>query len=214
VFAAVVHSPDGSGMKLSVIAVCHAGSPEEAEKDIAPLREFREPVLVELGPMPYPVINTLLDANFPKGALNYWKSSFAKSLDDGLFDAAVERFASAASPMSLILLEHFHGAVTRVGVSDTAVPHREEGYNVLIPTVWMAPEETERNIAWTRETYEAFRPYLSERRWLNYFSDDDADDAIRGMYGPNYERLARLKARYDPENVFHMNHNVPPAASA
>jgi FAD/FMN-containing dehydrogenase len=213
VFTAVVHSPDGSGMKLSVLAVCHAGSPQQAEKDIAPLREFREPLMVELGPMPYPVINTLLDANFPKGALNYWKSSFAKSLDDGLFDAAVERFAAAVSPMSLILFEHFHGAVTRVGVSDTAVPHREEGYNVLIPTVWMAPEETERNIAWTRETHEAFRPYLSERRWLNYFSDDDADDAIRGMYGPNYERLARLKARYDPENVFHMNHNVPPAAS-
>jgi len=109
VVAAVVHSPDGSGMKLSVIAVCHAGSPQQAEKDIAPLREFREPLMVELGPMPYPVINTLLDANFPKGALNYWKSSFARSLDDGLLDAAVERFAFAVSPMSLILFEHFHG---------------------------------------------------------------------------------------------------------
>jgi FAD/FMN-containing dehydrogenase len=212
VFAGLVHAPDGSGMKLAAMVLCHAGPPGQAEKDIAPIREFGEPVLTELGPMPYPVMNTLLDSNYPKGALNYWKSSFATGLDDALFDAAVEQFASAPSPITPIIFEHFHGAVTRVGISDTAVPHREEGYNVLIPTVWMAPEDTEQNIAWTRETHEAFRPYLSERRWLNYFSDDDADDAIRGMYGPNYDRLAQLKARYDPENVFHMNHNVPPAA--
>jgi FAD/FMN-containing dehydrogenase len=214
VFAALVHAPDGSGTKLAAMALCHTGPPDKAEEDIAPIRDFGEPVLAELGPIPYPVMNTLIDANFPKGAFNYWKSSFAKGLDDGLFDAAVERFASAPSPMSVILFEHFHGAVTRVGVTDTAVPHREEGYNVLIPNVWMDPADTERNIAWTRETHGAFRPFLSERRWLNYFSDDDADDAIRGMYGPNYERLAQLKARYDPENVFHMNHNIPPAPGA
>jgi FAD/FMN-containing dehydrogenase len=213
VFAGLVHAPDGSGMKLSALVICHAGSQEQAEEDIAPIRAFGEPVMAEVGPMPYPVMNTLIDEGFPRGALNYWKSSFAKSLDDGLIDAAIEQFSSAPSPMSQIIFEHFHGAVTRVGVSDTAVPHREEGYNVLIPTVWMEPEATAENIAWTRATYDAFRPYLSDRRWLNYFSDDDADDAVRGAYGPNYDRLARLKRRYDPDNVFRLNHNIEPAAS-
>ena len=212
VFAALVHAPDGSGMKLAAMALCHAGSPDQAEEDIAPIREFGEPALAEVGPMPYPVMNTLIDANFPEGSFNYWKSSFAKGLDDALLDAAVERFASAPSPMGIILFEHFHGAVTRVGVSNTAVPHREEGYNVLLPTVWMDPADTDRNIAWTRETYDRFRPYFAERRWLNYFSDDDGDDAIRAMYGPNYDRLAQIKARYDPDNVFHMNHNIAPAS--
>jgi FAD/FMN-containing dehydrogenase len=213
VFAGVVHAPDGSGMKLSALVLCHAGSQEQAEKDIAPIRAFGEPVMAEVGPMPYPVMNTLIDEGFPRGALNYWKSSFAKSLDDGLIDAAIEQFSSAPSPMGQIIFEHFHGAVTRVGVSDTAVPHREEGYNVLIPTVWMEPEATDENIAWTRATYDAFRPYFSDRRWLNYFSDDDAEDAVRGAYGPNYDRLAQLKRRYDPDNVFRLNHNIEPAAA-
>lgn len=207
----LVHAPDGSGAKLAVIAVCHAGPPEQAEKDIAALREFGSPVLAEVGRMPYPVSNTLLDAGYPRGALNYWKSSFLRSLDDGLIDAAVEAFAETPSPMTVMALEHFHGAVTRVGVTETAVPHREAGYNLLITSVWTEPETTEENVAWTRATYDAFRPYFAERRWLNYLVDDDGIDAVRAAYGPNYDRLAAIKRKYDPENVFHLNHNIEPA---
>ena len=83
--------------------------------------------------MPYPVMNTLLDAGYPTGALNYWLSSFTRGLTDGLIDTMVERFASVPSPMTVMLLEHFHGAVTRVGVTDTAVPHRAEGWNLAHP---------------------------------------------------------------------------------
>jgi len=207
----LVHAPDGSGAKLAVIAVCHAGPTEQAERDIAPVREFGSPVLTEIGRMPYPVSNTLLDAGYPRGALNYWKSSFLKDLDDALIDAAVKAFAATPSPMTLIGLEQFHGAVTRVGVTETAVPHREPGYSLLITSVWMEPEATEENVAWTRATYEAFRPYFVERRWLNYLVDDDGTDAVRAAYGPNYERLAEIKRKYDPENVFHLNHNIEPA---
>ena len=94
--------------------------------------------------MPYPAMNTLLDAGYPAGALNYWLSSFTRGLPDGLIDTMVERFASVPSPMTAILLEHFHGAVTRVGVTDTAVPHRAEGWNLLIPSVWMDPADDGR----------------------------------------------------------------------
>jgi FAD/FMN-containing dehydrogenase len=210
VFAGLVYAPGSSDLKLAALVVCHAGPAEQAQKDLAPLREFGEPLMVELGPMPYPVMNTLLDDGFPRGALNYWKSSFVESLDDELIDLAIERFEMTPSPLNAILLEHFHGAVTRVGVSDTAVPHREVGYNLLVPSVWLDPAETEANIAWTRATFDLFSPYFADRRWLNYFSDDDGADAVRAAYGQNYDRLVEAKRRYDPENVFHVNDNINP----
>jgi len=210
VFGGLVYAPGSSELRLAAFVVCHAGPAEQAQRDLAPLREFGEPLLVEVGPMPYPVINTLLDDGFPRGALNYWKSSFVERLDDVLIDLAIERFETTPSPLNAILFEHFHGAVTRVGVSDTAVPHREVGYNLLLPSVWLDPADTEANIAWTRATFDLVSPYFADRRWLNYFSDDDGADAVRAAYGPNYDRLVEVKRRYDPENVFRLNHNIDP----
>jgi hypothetical protein len=125
-----VYAPDGSGMKLAALVVCHAGTEEQAERDLRPLLDLGSPVVSEVGPMSYPVINTVFDANFPAGALNYWKSTFMHELSDEAIDELIERFAVVPSPMSAIMLEYFHGAVCRVGVSDTAVPHREPGYNL------------------------------------------------------------------------------------
>jgi FAD/FMN-containing dehydrogenase len=208
VFAGLVHAPDGSGAKLAALVVFHAGEAGEQERELEPFTGWGSPLVVEVGPMPYPVMNTLLDAGFPAGSLNYWLSSFTRGLPDELIEIAVERFASVPSPMSAILLEHFHGAVTRVGVTETAVPHREEGWNLLIPSVWTDPTDTEANIAWSRATFAAMRPYFGTGRWLNYLGDDQAEDAIRGAYGRNYDRLREVKRRYDPDNVFHLNHNI------
>ncbi len=210
VFAGLVHAPDGSGAKLSALVVCHTGSADEAERDLEPFKTWGSPLVVEVGPMPYPVMNTLLDAGFPAGALNYWLSSFTNGLPDELIDTAVARFASVPSTMSAILFEHFHGAVTRVGATETAVPHRETGWNNLIPSVWTDPADTDANIAWTRETFAAMRPHYGGGRWLNYLGDDQADDAIRAAYGPNYDRLRVVKRQYDPDNVFRSNHNIAP----
>ena len=209
VFAAVVHAPDGSGMKLAAMVVFHTGDPDQAEVDLAPFKSWGSPLMVEVGPMPYPVMNTLLDAAYPKGALNYWLSSFTTGLPDPLIDAIVERFASVPSPMTAILLEHFHGAVTRVGPTDTAVPHRAEGWNLLLPSEWMEPADTEANISWTKDTFAALSEHFGGGRWLNYLGDDQ-DDAISAAYGPNYERLVEVKRRHDPDNVFHLNHNIVP----
>jgi FAD/FMN-containing dehydrogenase len=210
VFAGLVHAPDGSGAKLAALVVFHAGDPDAAERELAPFTAFGSPLMVQVGPLPYPVMNTLLDAGFPDGALNYWLSSFTRGLPDALIDTAVERFAAVASPMSSILFEHFHGAVTRVGPTETAVPHREPGWNLLVPSVWTDPPDTDANIRWTRETFAALQPHLATGRWLNYLGDDQGDDAIRAAYGPNYERLRDIKRRYDPDNIFHLNHNIAP----
>jgi FAD/FMN-containing dehydrogenase len=211
VFAGLVHAPDGSGAKLAAMVVFHTGDADEAERDLEPFKTWGSPVAVEVGPMPYPVMNTLLDEGYPAGALNYWLSSFTRGLTDDLIGVALERFATVPSPMTAILFEHFHGAVTRVGPTDTAVPHREEGWNLLIPSVWTDPADTDANIAWTRETFAALKPHFGTGRWLNYLGDDQADDAIRAAYGPNYDRLVDVKRRYDPGNVFHLNHNIVPS---
>ena len=209
VFAGLVHAPDGSGLKLAAMVVFHTGDPADAERDLAPFKAWGSPLVTDVGPMPYPVMNTLLDAAYPKGALNYWLSSFTTGLDDGLIEALVDRFASVPSPMTAILLEHFHGAVTRIGRADTAVPHRDTGWNLLLPSEWLDPADTEANIAWTKDTFAALSEHFAQGRWLNYLGDDQ-DGAIRSAYGPNYDRLVEVKRRYDPDNVFHLNHNIAP----
>jgi FAD/FMN-containing dehydrogenase len=210
VWAGLVHAPDGSGAKLSALVVFHTGDPAAAERDLEPFKAWGSPLLVDVGPMPYPVMNTLLDAGFPAGSLNYWLSSFTQGLPDELIDVAVERFASVPSAMTSILFEHFHGAVTRVGPTETAVPHRDEGWNLLIPSVWTDAVDTGANVRWSRDTFAALQPNFSGGRWLNYLGDDQAEDAIRAAYGPNYQRLREVKRRYDPDNVFHLNHNIAP----
>jgi len=210
VFAAVVHAPDGSGMKIAGMIVFHTGTPDEAERELAPFKEWGSPLMVEVGPMPYPVMNTILDAAYPSGLRNYWLSSFTAGLSDGLIDVVVERFDVVPSPMTGMVFEQFHGAVCRIGVEDTAVPHREPGWNLLIPSVWVDPADDDANIAWTRDTHAALAPHLTDRRWLNYLGDDQGEDAIRGAYGPNYDRLVAVKRKHDPENVFHHNHNIAP----
>ena len=125
VFAGLVHAPD-AGAKLAALVVCHAGEPDAAVRELAPFMAFGSPLMTG-SCRPYPAMNTLLDAGYPKGALNYWLSSFTHGLPDALIDTAVERFAAAPSPMSVILLEHFHGAVTRVGRNETACRNREAG---------------------------------------------------------------------------------------
>jgi FAD/FMN-containing dehydrogenase len=210
VFAALVHAPDGSGAKLAALVVCHSGDADQAERDLAPFKAWGSPAVVQVGPMPYAEMNTILDAGFPAGAHNYWLSSFTRGLTDRLIDLAVERYSKVPSQMSGVLFEHFHGAVTRVGITDTAVPHREAGWNFVLPSVWTDPAETSANVAWTRETHAAVRGELADRRWLNYLADDAGGDAVRAAYGPNWDRLVQVKRRIDPDNVFHHNHNIPP----
>jgi FAD/FMN-containing dehydrogenase len=209
-FAALVHAPDGSGVPLAALIVCHCGAPAQAEKDLRPLVKFGAPALVQVGPMPYPAMNMILDDGFPRGALNYWKSSFLRNLDDDAISAMIDHFAACPSPMTGIVLEHFHGAVTRVGTTDTAVPHRDTGYNLLIASVWTDPTTIDKNIAWTRGTYDAMGPHFAGRRYVNYLDDDEAADAVSGAYGPNYARLVEVKRRYDPANLFRLNQNIAP----
>jgi hypothetical protein len=137
IFASLRHAPDGSGTKLAAIVVCHCGSLMAGKAATGPIKEFGTPVLDTIGPIPYCQLNAMLDAAFPKRALNYWKSSFLARLDDEAIDGMIDRFAKCPAPMGVMLLEHFHGAACRIGVGDTAFPHRAAGYNLLVLAQWM-----------------------------------------------------------------------------
>jgi hypothetical protein len=215
VIGALIHSPDGSGTKLAALVVCHAGSLSQAKEDLAELLAFGSPLDVQIGPMPYSDVNTILDAGFPKGALSYWKSSLLSELSDAAIDIAVEQFANCtSSPMSSIVIEYLHGAVTRMPVEATAVPHRSQGYDFLAISQWMDPATTRDNIAWAREAFAAVQPFTANQlRYMNYLDEDDMrDNPARDAYGPNYDRLVQVKTAYDPDNLFHMNTNITPTA--
>jgi FAD/FMN-containing dehydrogenase len=212
IFGGLVHAPDGSGGKLAAMVTCHCGAPAEGEEAMRPLKAFGKPALDAIGPVPYSAINSMLDAAYPKGALNYWKSSFLTEFSDVAIETMIACFEQCPTPMGQLLIEHIHGAVTRVGTSDTAFPHRREGYNFLILAEWMDKAENERCIAWARETSTKMRPFFSSARYVNYLGDDETGEALAAAYGPNYRRLQRIKAKYDPENFFRMNQNVRPLA--
>jgi FAD/FMN-containing dehydrogenase len=208
IFGALLHAPDAA--QIAVIIVCHCGPLAEAEAALQPIKKFGTPILDSIGPTSYEETNKMLDAGFPRGALNYWKSNFMSELSDQAIDTLISQFAACPSPMSGLLLEHIHGAATRVGVSETAFPHRREGYNFLVVSEWLDPAENGRNIAWARESYDVMRPSFTPGRYVNYLGDDDGEDAVAAAYGPNYQRLRTLKAKYDPTNLFHLNQNIRP----
>lgn len=209
--AGLIHAADGSGTKLAVMAVAHFGARETAEAAVKPIQQFGTSAVSAIGPIPYCQLNVMLDGAYPRGALNYWKSSFLSGLGDDAIDRLLDSFARCPTPMGQLLLEHFHGAVSRVPVEATAFPHRLEGYNLVVLSEWMDPTTTDRCIAWARESYAAMGRYLAAARYSNYLGDDEPGDAAAAAYGPNYKRLQAIKRKYDPENMFHMNQNIRPA---
>ena len=203
-------APDGK-TKIVLIAACHCGTASAGAAAVKPIKAFGSPILDVLGPMPYAQLNGMLDDGFPKGALNYWKTNFIDVLSDGAIDAAIARFASCPSPMTKVLFEHFHGAATRVPVGATAYALRGAGFNTLILGQWLDPRQTDASIGWVRDIHAALQPFVGKRRYVNYLSDDDANDAaLTAAYGPNLQRLRRIKSTVDPENVFRHNINIRP----
>jgi hypothetical protein len=199
VFAGLIHAPDGSGTKLAAMVSCHSGSRADGEVAMRPLKEFGPPVMDALGPISYCQLNSMLDAAYPKGALNYWKSSFLSQLSDKLM---IGNFARCPTPMGQLLLEHFHGAATRVGATDTAFPHRAEGYNLLVLSEWMQWADTDRCIAWAKRTYAEMESFFTSGRYVNYLGEDETGEPVAAAYGPNNRRLQEIKTKYDPTRIF------------
>jgi hypothetical protein len=209
--AALIPAPDGSGQKLVVLAAAHCGSLAEGEKALRPFKAFGQPVMDAMGPISYCALNSLFDAGLPRGALNYWKSQFLTGLSDEAIAVLLERFEACESPMSQMVVEHFHGAASRVPVSATACAMRLTGFNVGVISQWMDTSQNDSCTGWCRGTFAALEPFFAAARYVNYLDHDEAGDPVSAVYGTNYGRLRELKAKYDPENFFHTNVNIRPA---
>ena len=200
------------GVPVVAVAACYSGSLEDAEKVLAPLRQFGSPVADLFGPMSYRQMQSMFDPWFPPGRQAYWKANFLSDLPDEAIDT-FHRFAmTAPSPYTTgPWLETVHGAVSRKDPASTAFAHRRYPFNFLVLSSWSEPSEAARNIAWTRECWDAMRPFMAPGAYVNYL-EEEADPHARAAYGSNYDRLVQVKRKYDPDNLFRINHNIRPAA--
>jgi FAD/FMN-containing dehydrogenase len=208
--AGVGHTPDGSGVKVVIIGAAYLGATKDGERILRPIKEFGSPLFDAIQPMGYGDLNSIFDSAYPKGMRNYWKSNFLTTLDENVIDTIVGTIDDCPSKHSGIFLEHWHGALTRVPQEQTAFVFRHEGHNMLVLSQWPDAAADRENIAWARESFVAVEPFFASARYVNYLDHDDAPDKA-GPFGGNYARLARIKARWDPENVFHLNQNIQPA---
>ena len=199
----------GAG-RVFAIAACYHGDLSQGEKVLQPLRSFGKPVVDLFAPISYVQMQSMFDPFFPPGRLTYVKSNFVHSLSDEAIDTFAAFVGKSPSPHSFAPgLEHWHGAATRVGVADTAFPHRRNSYNFMAWSNWESPSDSEENIQWTRDCWSAMKPFLISSAYGNYVSDE-GEAIAREAYGPNYDRLVALKNKYDPTNFFRMNHNIKP----
>ena len=211
-YAGLLYTPDGQ--PAAAIVTCYCGDPAEGEKVIAPLRSFGSPLMDAIQPMPFPVMQTLLDGAVPDGNQNYWKSAFLRSLSDDAIQTIVGYANQATSPLTAVLVEQYGGAASRVGAQESAFAQRSAEYDLGILTQWTDPADSERHIAWTRAFADAMAPFRSGTYLLNFLGADEPVETIRAAFGPNYDRLVEVKTKYDPTNFFRVNQNVTPKARA
>ncbi len=196
---------------VGVIVLC-TGPVEEAERIIAPLREFGPPVVDLLQPMPYVAVQQLIDAANPAGMHNYWSADFLEGLPDEAIDALVSHAQPAPSPLAQVIVVAGGGALARVDEEATAFGQRQAPFNVHYLTMWPpVPDLDQPNIDWTRHLVAALKPWTSGNAYLNYIGDEGLI-RVEAAYGPTkYARLREIKRAWDPTNVFQHNQNIPPA---
>jgi hypothetical protein len=197
-------------MKAAAIVVCYNGEVEEGERVLQPLREFGPPVAVQLGPMPYLAVQTMLDPSFPRGRHYYWKAHLCGQITDEIIDLMVDHFSNVPSPATLLGFQQLGNAANRVPPEETAFSHRDALYDLLMLSGWGDPSEAEANIHWTRAVYGALQPRLHSGIYVNGLGEDSAQQTPAAFRPGTYERLLSLKAKYDPTNFFRLNPNIQP----
>jgi FAD/FMN-containing dehydrogenase len=200
------------GRKVCGLVWCNLGPPDRAEAAIQPARQAAEPLFEHIGAMPYPTLQSLFDALYPPGMQWYWKGDFVRQLSDEAI-AEHQRFGEVPTAKSTMHLYPIDGAVQRVDPADTAWSHRGANWSMVIAGVDPDPAQSRRITEWGRAYWQALHPYSAGASYINFMMEE-GQDRIQATYGGNYGRLQRIKARYDPDNFFHVNQNIQPAARA
>jgi FAD/FMN-containing dehydrogenase len=201
------------GDTLCAIVTCWSGAPADADAALKPLLDAGPVVAQHVGPMPYPALNSAFDPLLPPGLQHYWKADFVKELTDDAIAAHVEHGSKVPCVQSTMHLYPINGAVNRVGADETAFAYRDVNFACVIAGMWPEPADNAANTQWVRDYWSAIHPYSgTEGGYVNFMAADD-HNRVAANYGPNYERLSRIKATYDRDNVFHLNQNIEPATT-
>lgn len=208
---AMLVSPEGQ--RVCAIVPCWNGPVEAGEKYIRPLREFGQPIADLVAPMGYQQLQALTDDAMAAHRQYYEKSHFLNEISDEAIDIMVSGFAQSTAPLPVVVLQQVGNAVLRVPTEATAYSHRDGAYNCLIIPVWDDPGETEIHRKWCRDLWEALIPHGTGGVYVNNIGreEDDGETLVRSSFGANYPRLAAVKQKYDPQNLFRHNQNIRPA---
>jgi FAD/FMN-containing dehydrogenase len=198
------------GKPIAAIVVCHSGV--DAEADLTAVRALGDPIVDVIAEKPYTAQQSMLDANEPKGAHRYWKTEFLPGLSSEYLDAFREGAMKLTSPLSQSIIFHLGGALNGRDDDDGAVGNRDARYVSGFAGTWPPGMPAEPHVAWVRAAWERIRPFSTGGNYVNFQVAEDDAARTAAAYGQNYARLQRVKAAYDPDNLFRVNRNIPPAA--
>ena len=205
--AALVTMPDGThGFAISAF---YAGPMDEAERVLQPLRQALPTVADRIAPVSYVQLQRAGDASFPRGHRFYWKAQFLRQITEAAADALIDRFPSVPSPRSFFVFQQVGGAISRLPATATAYANRHAAYDSFPVSIWSDPAADEANIAWARDMYAVLRPFGMGGVYVNNLGDE-GHERVKAAYGENYDRLVKLKRKFDPDNLFRLNQNVQP----
>ena len=204
----LMNLPDGGGRACSIL-LCYHGPIEEGERVIRPLRKFGPPMIDDVRPMPYTEAQKLAVA--PSGRQNYLKSHFVSQVSDGIVDIALDYFDRVTSPLTSVLFQYLGNAAQRVPANETAFGHRAALCEWATNAVFLDLGESEVHIRWARDFASALLPF-SSGAYINQVGTEaeEGEEAIQAAFGDNFQRLAALKRKYDPANLFSHNQNIRP----
>lgn len=201
---------EAHGQEVVVLALLYVGDPVQGEQLIKPLRTFGTPLGEHVGVQPYVAWQQAFDPLLTPGTRNYWKSHNFSVLADGLFDAVIEYINKLPSSQCEIFFGAIGGATERQAPDAMAYAHRDAKFVMNVHGRWDDPADDESCIGWARSFFNASAPYASGGVYVNFLTSDEAD-RVRSAYGSNYDRLAQIKRKYDPDNLFRTNQNIVPA---
>jgi FAD/FMN-containing dehydrogenase len=205
------------GEDVVVLAVFYCGDPAGGDQAIEPLRHFGSPIGEHVGRQPYVQWQQAFDPLLTPGARNYWKTHNFQELPDGLLEVVREFAAKQPSPHCEIFFGCISGAANRVPAEASAYPHRDVKFVMNVHGRWDDRRQDDAGIAWARNVFAASEPYASAGAYVNFMTEDEGD-RVSVAYGVNYARLGKIKQKYDPDNILHMNQNIkpspPPGSSA
>jgi FAD/FMN-containing dehydrogenase len=204
---------DLHGKPVVMLVPCYVGDPDEGERLLRPLRDFGPPAADLVQRKPYLAHQAMFDAAVPHGWGYYWKSHYLPPLTDAAIDVLAQRAWQKKSPASYTIVFHLGGQIARLSGDHSAASGRDVTHAVVVNAAWAEGGPAHPDIGWCRETFQALAPHSTGGVYMNFLHNDEGEARVHAAYGNHYERLARIKARYDPQNIFHSNQNIPPVAT-